>query len=218
MSNRSRLERYLPIAAFLSAVCGKHYEVILHDVSDPEASVVAIFNGHLSGRKVGDPMTELARSLVREEVYRHQDFIANYEGRTRSGKRFVSSTYFIKEEGVLLGLICVNHDVSDLTAMASHLQNLLSAFSVPGQEPAQPPYTEELDDSIPELSTTLIHNTVLRQGVPAGRMTSGEKEALIEALERQGVFSTKGAVGQVARELEISEPTVYRYLRRIRSR
>ena len=55
MSNRSRLERYLPIAAFLSAVCGKHYEVILHDVSDPEASVVAIFNGHLSGRRWATP-------------------------------------------------------------------------------------------------------------------------------------------------------------------
>ena len=218
MSNRSKLERYLPMAAFLSAVCGGNYEVILHDVSEPETSVVAIFNGHLSGRKVGDPMTELARSLARDGVYRDQDFVSNSEGRTRNGKRFVSSTYFIKEEGELLGLLCVNHDVSDFTAMASHLQNLLTAFSVPGQVPPQAPYTEELDDSIPELSTTLIHNTVLRQGVPAGRMTTQEKEELIEALERQGVFSTKGAVGQVARELDISEPTVYRYLRRIRSR
>lgn len=218
MSDRSKLERYLPMAAFLSAVCGQHYEVILHDVSTPEASVVAIFNGHLSGRKIGDPMTELARSLVRDEVYRERDFVSNYEGRTRNGKRFVSSTYFIKEDGALLGLICVNHDISDLTAMAGHLQNLLSAFSLPGQTPVQDPYTEELDDSIPELSTSLIHNTVLRQGIPAARMTAQEKEDLIEALERQGVFSTKGSVGQVARELDISEPTVYRYLRRIRKR
>ena len=41
---------------------------------------------------------------------------------------------------------------------------------------------------------------------------------LIGALDRQGVFSTKGAVGQAARELDISEPTVYRYLRRVRNR
>ena len=95
MSNQSKLAPYLPMAAFLSAVCGDNFEVILHDVSEPETSVVAIFNGHLSGRKVGDPMTELARSLVREEVYREQDFVSNYEGRTRDGKQFVSSTYFI---------------------------------------------------------------------------------------------------------------------------
>lgn len=215
MSNRSKLAPYLPMAAFLSAVCGENYEVILHDVSDPESSVVAIFNGHLSGRTAGDPMTELARRLVREEVYCDRDFVANYEGRTRDGKRFVSSTYFIKEEGELVGLLCVNHDLSDLMAISDHLRHLLSAFSV--STPAnQSGYTEELDDSIPELSNTLIHNTVLRQGVPAGRMTVEEKAALIQALDRQGVFSTKGAVGEVARSLEISEPTVYRYLRRVR--
>ena len=88
----------------------------------------------------------------------------------------------------------------------------------PGQAAAQAAYTEELDDSIPGLSTTLIHNTVLRRGIPAGRMTAREKEELIGALDRQGVFSTKGAVGQAARELDISEPTVYRYLRRVRNR
>ena len=217
MSNQSKLAPYVPMAAFLSAVCGDNYEVILHDVSEPETSVVAIFNGHLSGRKVGDPMTELARNLVHEEVYRERDFVSNYEGRTRDGRQFVSSTYFIKEEGELLGLICVNHDTSDLTALSIHLQNLLSAFSVPGHA-AQAAYTEELDGSIPGLSTTLIHNTILRQSVPARRMTAREKEDLIEELDRQGVFSTKGAVAQAARELGISEPTVYRYLRRIRNR
>ena len=86
MSNRAQLERYIPMVTFISEICGKNYEVILHDVSDPENSVISIFNGHLSGRKVGDPMTELARNLVRDQIYETQDFIANYEGRTRNGK------------------------------------------------------------------------------------------------------------------------------------
>lgn len=217
MSNRTKLERYLPIVSFLSAVCGGNYEVILHDASEPEQSVLAIHNGHLSGRGVGGPMTELARKLVRDRVYEDQDFISNYEGRTRNGKQFVSSTYFIKEDGVLLGLICVNHDVSDLTAMSQHLHNLMRAFSLPGEERSGG-YTEELDDSISGLSATLIHNTVLNLGVPSDRMTALEKEGVIEALDRQGVFSAKGAVSQTARELGISEPTVYRYLRRVRAR
>lgn len=217
MSNRAKLERYLPIAAFLSGVCGEQYEVILHDVSDPERSVIAIYNGHLSGREVGGPMTELARSLVRDRVYEDRDFIANYEGRTRNGKQFVSSTYFIKEEGELVGLICVNHDVSDLTAISRHLHNLMQGFSVPGEGRAGG-YTEELDDSISGLSTTLIHNTVLNFGVPPARMTAQEKEDVVQTLEKQGVFATKGSVGQAARELGISEPTVYRYLRHIRVR
>ena len=109
MSNYASLERYIPLVEFMGKICGKNYEIILHDVSTPERSVIAACNEHLSGRRVGDPMTELAKELLRTGAYKEHDYVANYEGRTRGGKRFVSSTYFIKEKGHLVGLICVNH-------------------------------------------------------------------------------------------------------------
>lgn len=217
MSNHRILKRYIPMVDFISAICGSNYEVILHDVSEPERSVVTIHNGHLSGRKVGDPMTELARGLVRDKVYADKDFIANYEGRTRNGKQFVSSTYFIKEDGALIGLICINHDVSDLCSISHHLSNLMRAFSVPGSVSGSGDgYTEDLDGSIDRLSSTLIHNTVLNQSVSPARMTPAEKLEVVRTLDHQGVFATKGSVGQAAQELGISEPTVYRYLRQAR--
>ena len=216
MDDRGILERYIPLVDFISAICGDNYEVILHDASDQEHSVISIHNGHLSGRKEGDPMTELARSLLREKAYEDKDFIANYEGRTRNGQKFVSSTYFIKEAGEVVGLICINHDVSDFVAISQHLGNLMRAFSLPGSQAAPPGYTEELDDSISGLSATMIHNTVSGCGVPPDRMTPLEKVEVIRTLDRQGVFATKGSVGHAAQELGISEPTVYRYLRRIR--
>ena len=114
MSNYASLERYIPLVKFMGEICGKNYEIILHDVSTPERSVIAACNEHLSGRRVGDPMTELAKELLRTGAYKEHDYVANYEGRTRGGKRFVSSTYFIKEKGQLVGLICVNHDVEDI--------------------------------------------------------------------------------------------------------
>ncbi len=48
-------------------------------------------------------------------------------------------------------------------------------------------------------------------------MHTADKLEILRSLEAQGVFHTKGSIGQVARELHISDPTVYRYLRRIRS-
>ena len=48
-------------------------------------------------------------------------------------------------------------------------------------------------------------------------MHSADKLEIVRILESQGVFATKGSVGQVARELHISEPTVYRYLQKIRN-
>lgn len=53
--------------------------------------------------------------------------------------------------------------------------------------------------------------------VSPSRTTSEEKIEVISALEKQGVFSTKGAVSQVSNALNISEPTVYRYLKKIRN-
>ena len=205
MSNYASLERYIPLVEFMGKICGKNYEIILHDVSTPERSVIAACNEHLSGRRVGDPMTELAKELLRTGAYKEHDYVANYEGRTRGGKRFVSSTYFIKEKGHLVGLICVNHDVEDILVLSEHLSNLLHSFSLP-QEEESSAYTENLDDSIPELSSN-----------PSDAMHTADKLEILRSLEAQGVFQTKGSIGQVARELHISEPTVYRYLRRIRS-
>ena len=218
MSNYASLERYIPLVKFMGEICGKNYEIILHDVSTPERSVIAACNEHLSGRRVGDPMTELAKELLRTGAYKEHDYVANYEGRTRGGKRFVSSTYFIKEKGQLVGLICVNHDVEDILVLSEHLSNLLHSFSLP-QEEESSAYPE--DHSIPLHSipfhSNLIHSTILGYGIPSGAMHTADKLEILRSLEAQGVFQTKGSVGQVARELHISEPTVYRYLRRIRS-
>lgn len=192
MSNYACLERYIPLVEFMGKICGKNYEIILHDVSTPERSVIAACNEHLSGRRIGDPMTELAKELLRTGVYQEHDYVANYEGRTRGGKRFVSSTYFIKEKGHLVGLICVNHDVEDILVLSEHLSSLLHSFSLP-QEEESSAYTENLDDSIPELSSNLIHSTILGYGIPSDAMHTADKLEILRSLEAQGVFHTKGS-------------------------
>lgn len=216
MSNYAFLEKYIPLVRFMGEICGKNYEIILHDTSTPERSVIAACNAHLSGRRVGDPMTELAKELIRDGSYLEHDFVANYEGRTRGGKRFVSSTYFIKEGGQLRGLICVNHDVEDFFVISEHLTSLMKAFSLPEDGQHASAYTENLDDSICNLSSNLIHSTVLSYTAAGERMSTADKLDIIRTLDSQGVFATKGSVGQAARELHISEPTVYRYLKRVR--
>lgn len=216
MSNYAFLEKYIPLVRFMGEICGKNYEIILHDTSTPERSVIAACNAHLSGRRVGDPMTELAKELIRDGSYLEHDFVANYEGRTRGGKRFVSSTYFIKEGGQLRGLICVNHDVEDFFVISEHLTSLMKAFSLPEDGQHASAYTENLDDSICSLSSNLIHSTVLSYTAAGERMSTADKLDIIRTLDSQGVFATKGSVGQAARELHISEPTVYRYLKRVR--
>lgn len=217
LSNYAYLERYIPVVQFMGEICGKNYEIILHDVSTPERSIIAACNGHLSGRRIGDPLTELAKELIQTGAYREHSYVANYEGRTRGGKRFVSSTFFIKEEDELRGLICVNHDVEDFFLLSEHLDKLMHAYPLLLEVERRTPYTESLDDSISELSSNIIHSTVHKYDMPPSEMSSSDKLEIIKTLETQGVFSTKGSVGLAAKELHISEPTIYRYLQRIRS-
>lgn len=215
MVNNAKLKRYVPLVSFISEVCGDDFEVVLHNASNHEHSVAAIYNGHLSGRKIGSPMTELAVKLIKEKVYEKKDFIANYEGRNGKGKRFVSSTFFLKEGKELIGLICINHDISSIEVMDRSVQSLLKAFKAPGKYKS-PGMTETLNNSIEGISSTLIHSTILSIAAPGRAIHTSEKEKIILELNKRGVFATRGAVKQVADELNISSPTVYRYLRKIK--
>lgn len=79
MSNYACLERYIPLVEFMGRICGKNYEIILHDVSTPERSVIAACNEHLSGRRIGNPVTELVKELRNSEpaVYHYLRRIRN---------------------------------------------------------------------------------------------------------------------------------------------
>lgn len=79
MSNYACLERYIPLVEFMGRICGKNYEIILHDVSTPERSVIAACNEHLSGRRIGNPVTELIKERRNSEpaVYHYLRRIRN---------------------------------------------------------------------------------------------------------------------------------------------
>ena len=52
------LESYMLSADGLAEFWGENCEVIIHDLTQLDASVVKIVNGHLSGRQVGAPISE----------------------------------------------------------------------------------------------------------------------------------------------------------------
>ena len=216
MKSNEKLKKYIPLVDFISSACGNAFEVVLHDTKNPKQSVVAIKNGHLSGRKIGDAMTDLAINLVNTNEHMRKHFISNYEGRLKNGKIFLSATYFIKEENELIGLLCINYDPSIMMELNRQINNLLDAFNLLPQNDKSP-YTETLDSSINNITESIISSTISNMPVSPSRTTSEEKIEVISALEKQGFFSTKGAVSQVSNALNISEPTVYRYLKKIRN-
>lgn len=212
----SKIDKYIPLVKFMGLVFGDNFEIILHDVSKPEASIVAIENSHISGRCIGGPMTDLALRMMEEYNYLSKDFIVNYEGKTKDGRILMSSTYYIKEEQNLVGMICVNHDFSDIAEMENILTKMKKAFSLSHSSIQSPEYSENLDDSILNYSSNLIHNALSHLKVSPQRMSVNEKVSVIRQLDQQGVFNTKGSITQLAEYFSTSKSTIYRYIAKAR--
>lgn len=208
MTDKELLDIYVSFVPFLAEVCGKGCEIVVHDVTNPVKSVIAIAN-NTTGRELGSPMTDLALSIKEDECYKDSDFLSSYIGKT-SNKQFLSSTCYIKNNGKLIGLLCVNKDLSILEAVNGSMQNLLTQF---GFLPAVHETVEEnLDNPVENLLHTLVSDTISQAGIPTARLSREEKIHIVHKLNEQGVLLMKGAVAEIASQLKISEPTVYRYL------
>lgn len=208
MSDQEVLQIYMGLVPFLAKVCGPGCEIVVHDVTDPECSLIAIEN-NISGREVGNPLTDLARELAEKSAYTDEDYIANYSGRSKECD-FLSSTFFIKNEGRLIGLLCVNKDVTTIKQMCSTLHGVLDRFNL--ELPKESEYYENLDNPVANIMHARITDVINQSGVSPSRMSMEEKVRIVHRLNESGVMSMKGAVAEVARQLSISIPTVYRYI------
>ncbi|GLB32861.1 hypothetical protein LAD12857_47840 [Lacrimispora amygdalina] len=209
MTDKELLEMYKPMVSFLSSLCGPGCEVLLHDVSKSDSgTVIAVANGHHSGRGIGSPMTDLANQITKDKIYKTQDYLTNYHGVSKS-KNFISNTYFIKNEDRLIGLLCVNRNTTAIHELDLALANLKKHYNLSeGRTDIQ----EDLSTPVEEMLSTLVNQAVKEAGVSPQRMSRQEKINIVHQLNEQGVLTMKGAVSEIARQLFVSEPTVYRYL------
>ncbi len=64
------MKEYCELVGFLGKVLGQDYEIILHDLSNMDHSVIAVANGHVSGRRIGSPMNENGLRLIRSGAWK----------------------------------------------------------------------------------------------------------------------------------------------------
>lgn len=226
MSNKNRaiLEKHFPIASFIAAIIGPKVEVVIHDINDLEHSIIHIENGHISGRKIGDGSTDLVLKLLQDKTYQNEAYIANYKSKGSKGSSYRSSTYYIKDEdGTLVGMMCLNIDITHLDVAASWIQDmitgggLLPSSTKPNLIAAEEkPTIEYLQGNVDDIISHVIETIVAQSEVPLDRLSSLEKMELVKQLNDQGVFLLKGGVMQVAKAINTSEPTIYRYLQKLK--
>lgn len=203
------LKPYVAIVDFLAEVLGSNAEIVLHDVSDIDKSIVAIRNNHISNRKVGDPGTNLALKILKDGKYSNKDYITNYKGISENGKTLKSSTYFIRDpERRIIGMLCINMDHDKLIQFRNYLNGIID-FPLEDNEEKT---IERFSTSVEELAFESIDTAIKNFGISPERMAQDEKIQIIKELNNNGVFLLKGSVSEVASQLKVSEATIYRYL------
>ena len=122
------VEGYLPFFNFLSTIVGGNTEVVLHDFTDLSHSIVALHNGHVSGRKLGAPATDFALKMISSDIPADQDHTDIYQSHSTSGRPLRSSTLFIREDGKLVGMLCVNTDTSIIVKLQSLVDTIVETL------------------------------------------------------------------------------------------
>lgn len=212
MTCEEKVRSYLPLVDFLAEILGPTVEVVLHDVRNREHSLMAIRNGSLSGRDVGAPMSDFASQILRHAKNDDRNFITNYLGKAGSDGKFLkASTFFIRDEdGEVIGMLGVNMDLSEFSRAHKLLGQMLAVEEIKGGEPL-----DALGEaaSIRDMVADVIDQVLNEYAVDPARLTTEEKKNIVENLNEKGVFLLKGTVADVATRLDVSEQTIYRYLK-----
>lgn len=217
------LDYYKKLVDFLGEVLGENAEVVLRDCRKPDHDIIAIANGHVSGRTIGAPITDFTLSILANEEWKEKDYVVNYEGKAAPDKRLRSSTYFIREEGMLVGQLCVNIDMTPYEQVMESLHQLsglgMMSEGVNAGIVCSGPVENFSEDVIGDMMKKAVISVVgSSEPKVRERLTQQEKIEIIGELNRAGLFQLKGAVGAVAEYLFCSEASVYRYQSKIQKK
>ncbi|MBQ6322293.1 MAG: transcriptional regulator [Lachnospiraceae bacterium] len=211
--NKTQIDFYQRLARGITAQFGSHCEVVVHDLEskDLDHSIVAIENGHVSGRSIGDGPSHIVLQALHDGDHASGDRLA-YLTCTRDGKVLKSSTIYIRnDKGKPIGIFAINYDISLMNAAAEQINSFIG---IPQTEesPAEP-----ITMNVADLLDELIAQSARSIGKPVALMTKDDKISIIRSLNDTGAFLITKSGPKVCEFLGISKYTLYTYLDEIKS-
>lgn len=203
----SHLQFCFQLARGIAQQFGSNCEVVVHDLdsNDVEHSIVAIENGHVSGRRVGDGPSHIVLEALRGDFARLEDRLA-YLTRSDDGKILKSSTIYIRDDdGRAIGVFAINYDITLMLAMEDALKGF-TAIQVPEREP------EHISRNVADLLDELIEQSVKLVGKPVPLMNKEDKVKAIQFLNDTGAFLITKSGDKVCKFFGISKYTLYSYI------
>jgi len=210
------LRLYRPVMRALATAAGPSVEVVLHNLDGEDVdlghTIMAIENGHVTGRAVGGPSTSLGLDVLKDRRADHDAF--GYTAHTSDGRQLrCSSVYFHNSEGDIIASLCINVDLSPI----QQARNVLTAL-LPASERMPNAPREHFGTDLVAVMDSMISDAMHEIGRPVENMSRDDKITVLERLDQRGATQMRKSVEAIAKRLGISRVTAYSYLEEARAR
>ncbi|MGN1306690.1 MAG: transcriptional regulator [Faecousia sp.] len=208
MLRESERETLCRIARAVAAQFGSNCEVVVHEISECSTSnsIIAIENGHVSGRKLGDGPSQVVLEQLGNDASCPEDHLC-YLMRTPDGKLLKSTSVYIPDdEGKVAAIFGVNFDISALVMAEQALNSLTLTMNHDQETPAR------ITHNVNDLLDDLIEQSDRLVGKPVALMTKEDKVRAIRFLNDHGALLITKSGDKIANHFGISKYTLYSYL------
>lgn len=206
------LTKYKSIVDFISTITGPNCEVLLREIQDDTGIIIYGKNLKMSGRKIGEKISGYTLDKILRVDYKENDYVSNYVGISETNQKvFRSSTYYIKRDDELIGLLSVNYNLTDVI----NFKDFITEKFLFGIDDNIQKNTDYFDTSMEDIIDATIKNVILHwdRSIPINKIESQDNP--IRQLCQMNVFKYKGSVNKVAEILNISTQSIYRYIKEI---
>lgn len=204
MTKEEALDFLVRAARILAETFGPNCETLVQEVKNNEMVVVAIFNGHVSGRSVGSNIGILGGKLDTTDMDMEDLAVDDVNLVTvhPSGKKIKSSDIMLRGENYTYAL-GINYDVT----MLESVQNFLGQFLT---------YNGDLFDTLSRSSGRTLNDLFdsAARDYPEMRdkLDKSRRLQLISQLNRKHFFALQKSVPFLAEKLNVSKYTLYKDL------
>ncbi len=185
----------------IAEMFGPACETLVQDMGNPRHPILSIYNGQVSGREVGSTADILGSTRLIDENAMTTDFV-NLYATTPAGAQIKSSTFHLIGEDYNLAL-GIDFDYSSLVFANRILVDLMSADA-------------DLQSALWQGGESgliqIFDECLAAVGKPVSALTKNDRIRVVALLEQKNAFSYRKSVPFVAKRLQVSRYTVYKYL------
>ena len=207
--NREILEHYIKSGEVIAEMFAPYLEVIIHDLQTPEHSIIAIFNNHITGRKIGDGTSDIGYKKLEDKL---PDKIVNYNNQSPSGADLKSSSLTIRNrDDEIIGSMGLNFDLSSFVNVKEFFEIFTKTITLDNLPKQEEFFRWTVKDEIQQALNKYIASHDLQGKV----LNRKDKLNVVAYMKKEGHINKKGSISILSELLAVTRPTLYKYIKEV---